>query len=397
MNLPNCDDDVQSGSEKVETVTTNVRGTPPATVKVDEPKSKEMPSILQDLTGPTTLKQQIKIEPDLHIDDSNTNSSKIGNVPEARINVQPSLKTATTQISATAPSLPKVITISKPSINASNLLVNAATGKRFIKCIDKTGKVSLIEMVTDSNNPKVVKMVLPPALRTTPLQPSSTDPKIKILSPPTQLVSPKASTATGVPTNAIRMPIIVSKSRESSPLVKSVNKTVILSNGKVVFIDKSAASITKPPVQQSLLRPQISLLKPQKSEEKPPPAPIPMAAKGLKMITVNNLSGMENRNINVFMPTECESDSDIEIPRNKRFVVNVKRRRQLAHDLETEFHRCQHFTNVTASVVWLLKRLPLITPMANRQDYTESFPFVVESVEAFEAMPTPKQRCYEVS
>lgn len=78
-------------------------------------------------------------------------------------------------------------------------------------------------------------------------------------------------------------------------------------------------------------------------------------------------------------------------------MVNVKNRRQFAYELETEFYRCQHFVNVTASVVWLLKRLPLITPLANQRDYKESFPFVVDSIETFEAMPRPKKRCYEVS
>lgn len=339
----------------------------------------------------------MKVEPELQIEDAIQKPSKISNILEPRINVQPTFKMVTSQApSSPSPSLPKAIAINKPTINASNLLVNAATGKRFIKCIDKTGKVSLIEMVADPKNPKIVKMVLPTALRTKTPQSSPADAKNRILSLPTQLFSTNAgasaSTASGVQTNVIRAPIVISKS-----LARSASETVIMPNGKVVIIDKTAStSKTRPPAQQSLLRPQISLLKPQKMDEKPPISTM-TTTKGLKMITINNLSGMENRNINVFLPNECESDSDIEIPRNKKFVVNARNRRQFAYELETEFLRCQTFVNVTAGVVWLMKRLPLITPLANQHDYKESFPFVVNSIETFEALSTPRQRSYEVS
>lgn len=363
-------------------------------------ESNEKPCFSNRLNGPVNIKPQIKIEPDLHIEDTIQRPSKIVNIIEPRVNAQFPLKATTSQVPSNPTSLPKVIAINKPSINVSNLPLNAATGKRFIKCIDKTGKVSLIEMVADPNNPKIVKMVLPAALRTVAVQSSPSDTKNnRIISLPTQLLPVKTSTiistASGVQPNVIRLPTIVTKSNDQKLLTKSVNNTVRMSNGKVVIIDKATTTAkTKPLVQQSLLRPQISLLKPQNMEDKPLAS---MGTKGLKMITVNNLSGMENRNINVFMPTECESDSDIEIPRSKRFVVNAKKRYQLACELEIEFNRCQNFANVTASMVWLLKRLPLISPLANQHDYKESFPFVVDSIETFEAMTTPRQRSYEVS
>lgn len=390
LNLPSSTEVVQSGSEKTKNVT-KVRETTLTTPKVAAPNTTEKPSVSPSLNIPANLKQQIKIEPGLLIDETCRKLHRSVNILEPRMNVQSPLLPSTSPLHSNT--LPLHNAIQKATINASNFLVNAVTGKRFIKCIDKTGKVSLVEMLTGPNNPKMVKMVLPAALRSTASQLSSADAANRTISLPTQLHSPNTSAneTPGIQVNAVRKPIIVSKLREQMPFA---NKTVMMANGKVVFIDKTATtSNTRPPVQQSLLRPQISLLKLQKVDEK---SHAPTGTRGLKMITVNNLSGMENRNINVFLPTECESDSDIEIPTSKRFVVNVKDRRQLADDLETEFHRCQRFVNATAGVVWLLKRVPIITSMAHQHDYKESFPFVVDTIETFESMPLPKQRCYEV-
>lgn len=393
LNLQNSIDAVQSTSEKAR---------PATTVKETTHKLGEKSSAVKT-PNPVNLRQHIKSEQELQIDDGALTPCKITKILEPRISAGPPLPTTTSQVASNFTSLPKMIAVNAPTVNASSLLVNATTGKRFMKCVDKTGKVSLIEMIADPNNPKIIKMILPSRARTTSLQASSSDAnKSKILMMPAQLITSNTSAnASGsssvVRTNTIRAPIVVSKPREKLPFDRSSSKTVILPNGKVVFTERAATtSRVKQLAQQSLLRPQISLLKPQKIEEKPA-VPVSIGTKGLKMITVNNLSGMENRNINVYLPTECQSEVDIEIPNSKRFVVITKKRQQLACDLETEFHRCVHFPTVTASVVWLLKRLPLISPLAHQHDYKESFPFVVASIETFDAMPTVKQRCFEVS
>lgn len=375
---------------------TKVKDATSKTSEIAAPNTVEKSSILPSVNSPAHIVQQLKIEPELHIDDTNQEHERFSNILEPRMNAQPPLMASKSPLPPNMLPLPNVV--AKPPKSASNFLVNAVTGKRFIKCIDKTGKVSLIEMLTDPNNPKIVKMVLPAALRNTASQFTSADAANRAIALPAQSRSANtiasASVASSMQANAIRTPIIVSKQHEQLRLAKGAIKTVTMGNCKVVIIDKTAAtSGTRPPVQQSLLRPQISWLKSQKVDKK---APAPTGTRGLKMITLNNLSGMENRNINVFLPTECDSDSDIEIPRSKRFVVNAKDRRQLADDLKTEFLRCQRFPNTTASVIWLLKRVPIITTMANQHDFKESFPFVVDTIETFESLPTPKQRCYEV-
>lgn len=286
----------------------------------------------------TVHRINVKMEPELHIFDTPQKSS-IAIVSDPPPSAAPSIPQVTTQIKSTP----------------------IVSGKRYINCIDKTGKMSLIEMVVDPNNPKVMKMILPAALRTT---------------------MPQSTTTQFHPSNT---------NSSSSPVAQTPpHNRSMLTNNRMAIVKKPSAS-----VQQSLLRPSISLLKSSAATAKPA---IPTATRGLKMITVNNLCGMENRYFNVFMPTDsCDSDTDIEIPRGKKFVINTQRANRLAEELETKFLNCQQFTNVTAGVVWLLKRLPLITPKANQREYKDSFPFMVSGIGAYESMAVPKQRSYEVS
>lgn len=189
-------------------------------------------------------------------------------------------------------------------------------------------------------------------------------------------------------TSAVNRPIphsfAVSAPTKGSPLIAKANLSlltpqtkVIQPNKKVFILDSNQMPKNQ---QQSLLRPQISLLKPRMPNN-------------LTKITVSNISGLGNKNINVFVPVGIK----LEAKKTRPSAQDANRiRHQYGDELEQRFV-ARTFANLTEAMGWLLKEMPLISPLAAQSEFREIFPFVVPSDADFHRMLVVKQRNFEVS
>lgn len=310
----------------------------------------------------------------------------------------------------------------------SSSIINK-NGKLFVKYVDKNGKLALIEMIADPKNPKIFKMVLPEknknllpisthstasailvknAALTTKIHPLPQSNLMPINSRKETELSSTVRAAVTIPQVQDKSKIVQPQPQASTQINKNSDKTIIMKNGKIFFMDKTLDKT--PNAQKSLLKPQISLLKssfPEQSTKPKLPVPIishkiPESQTNMKMVTISTISGLQNKNVNVFMPTNYNINSDLNNEKytalkNKKFMINTKVRQQHGIDLEKKFFHSNHFNSVIAGVTWMLKRLPLVTSLASQHGFKDSFPFVVGSKEAFDNMHISKQRCYEVS
>lgn len=324
--------------------------------------------------------------------------------------------------------------------------------KTFVKCVGKDGKVSLMELVRDEKNPKLFKMVLPPGVHankivmqpapgvnrpaapivvasnlirptnTIPLvqpvqqlrnaTPSPSKPSLVSIQTPItvsnqlanrrfsigNLVSPSKTLPNQLfnVSNPVQMPKLVAinsphptTSGQLRPIPRHhlIQKTnplapLIQKNNKVLVLDSNRLPKSQ---QQSLLRPQVSLLKPR---------PQMMTPKNLKKITFNNISGMGNKNINIFVPADVKLDAD-QIQQKSQPSAPVQHR--YGDELEKRFLARKSFENMTEAIGWLLKEIPLISILATQTEFKESFPFVVPNLADFHSLLVTKQRSFEVS
>lgn len=233
---------------------------------------------------------------------------------------------------------PKIALTNAKTITAN--IMQDANGKRFVKFVDKNGKVSLIELVADQKNPKVFKFILP-NVQSTNASSSST-------------ITSSASPVTSLST----MPSNLKIANETKPLASNQMKKM---------------------QQQSLLKPQISLLKSMANiddrnvDQK----------RNVKMLTV----GIDNRKVNVFVPTSTATSS---------VVSSIKTIESKSIAFERNFSRIDCFASQTNAIIWLLKRLPLIAYDEIERKRLNDFPFVAENFMKFSKMSLPKQRSYEV-
>lgn len=162
---------------------------------------------------------------------------------------------------------------------------------------------------------------------------------------------------------------------------------VMQANNKIIVLDSSRLPKNQ---QQSLLKPQVSLLKPRPAAATTGRATT--KANHLKKITVSNISGLENRNINVFVPADVKFESNVKFKSQTDKQIHHK----YGAELEQWFLAGNSFTNMTGAIGWLLKRIPLISTMAAQPEFRESFPFVVPTLADFYSLLIPKQRSFEV-
>lgn len=148
---------------------------------------------------------------------------------------------------------------------------------------------------------------------------------------------------------------------------------ILHKNNKILVLDPSR--VAKNP-SQSLLKPQVSLLKPRQSTT------------SVKKITVSNISGIENKNINVYVPVNVDRGSSV--------GSKGQMRQRFGDELEKRFKECQKFSNMTEAIVWLLKKLPLTSALASKTEFKESFPFIVATLQEFQRLHLAKQRNFEV-
>lgn len=330
--------------------------------------------------------------------------------------------------------------------------------KRFIKCVSKDGKISLMELVQDAANPKVFKMVLPKGVGTGKIslqqqpqpQPSQAMNTVKFVKPmiqPMKIGTVLPSTSTG------QMPIIRNLSRSSMNLISTNANTPVtnlnltttntlasmtkptqsVNKSNVVVVSKPSVSLPKlvainsqkttmspinkmvprpgqlPPgtriikkdnkilvlesnqpyktqqQRQSLLKPQVSLLKPRPL--------ITSIASSVKRITVTNIPGIEHKNINVFVPNDIGVSATKSVFKTKNTGTM---RYDFSNHLESRFMARKTFTNMTEAIAWLLKSIPLVTSYAAQDGFRESFPFVVATMADFYSLHVAKQRSFEV-
>lgn len=161
------------------------------------------------------------------------------------------------------------------------------------------------------------------------------------------------------------VPSNVTPNANMHPVTKIIRK-----NNKILVLDPTRAIKGQ---QQSLLKPQVSLLKSR--------AP----SNNLKKFTVSNISGLEH-NINVFIPADMKVASKSQ---------NVSSSQQIKEELEKQFLKLS-FENMKAAVRWLLKKIPLISSLAAETEYRAVFPFVMPSLSDFQSLSVAKQRSFEV-
>lgn len=417
---------------KSEQLISTVRTSTAATSLTNVPKSHTTIRSNQTVTASTAANGPISSNgPTIAITASKHLNTMSSSNSQPILNVQP--------IATQAKLLNSPITVAKVS--------NMET-KKFVKCIDKNGKVSLVQIIADPNNPKILRIVSNggpiTAAPVTSIVPNSkgqtgvstTAPRIITL--PKQIMLPKAnaanlkivsvanaisqglfirsiaSTPGTLPASVNSLPTLPVASTQSpstsqfpqippqsiSTSIKTATSLkhpiVIKKNSAVLQYSNqlNAMKVIKP--QQSLLKPQISLLRPVNADKTKLPLQAIVDNRNLKMVTVENIKGLQNRKINVFIkqePIRDRSTSDIETSAKK---IYSKPKRQYAEKLEQLFF-ANHFSNICGAVNWLLRRIPLITSLALAPQYRESFPFIVESEQKYNKLFVAKQRSFEVS
>lgn len=297
---------------------------------------------------------------------------------------------------------------------ASHLWIQLAFNKKFHIFVSVNDSMSSINSPSTSMNPifpSTVKLPvanvhnpvanIPPQLMNRRISlgnlssPTKNQPMPKLVA----INSPHPSTSIlnrTIPPPKIVVPAIQPKITPvlTTPKSASVQKTnvssitgVMQANNKIIVLDSSRFPKNQ---QQSLLKPQVSLLKPRTAAVTTGGATAKVNQ--LKKITVSNISGLENRNINVFVPADVKFDANIKSKSQTDKQIHHK----YDVELEQRFLARKSFSNVTEAIEWLLKKIPLISTMATQPEFRESFPFVVPNLADFHSLLIPKQRSFEV-
>lgn len=155
-----------------------------------------------------------------------------------------------------------------------------------------------------------------------------------------------------------------------TPKVTINSNSAIIRNGKIVILDKE--KVVPKPKQESLLKPQVSLLKPvyqkQVSES--------TSTKAILMPKPSQILGSRYRKTTPLSPNPAKRDY------HKEFLTVF-----LRHSFQT----------VRSAVEYVLKNTPLINTLSSRPEFNAAFPFVAESNEKLGSFPFPKRRLNEVS
>lgn len=364
-------------------------------------------------------------------------------IPKASTSQVPYTQQVT--VPPTAPVATKVLVngTNKPAAVASST-DRPRTGRTFMKFTDNNGKVSLIEVFVDPNNPRIFRRVAPnknaspviPILMNAKsgvkMNPMNTSSQLKMVSLSNQIPLTKLNaisvvkTPSGIPavvqtipaglhiapvrvgpkvihpsipstSNRIAIPVAALQAASVSKIDQ--NSAPLTLKNKLVFGSNSANRTVRPSQPQvSLLKPQVSLLK-SASAEKPNPMSFGMDNRNLKVVTIKDIKGLPNKQINVFIGKEFHGDATPDPAvaiKLKKHPEKSRSDKYPAEELEKLFG-VKQFSNVRNAVVWLLRRVPLITPLATQIGYQHSFPFTVENEEKYNSLLIGKQRSLEVS
>lgn len=367
------------------------QGQPPTAPKIDEPIELKpqtsnsftatMPN--EELSLMKTIKKEIEpvseqseCLPEQFLKDSVSDTKPIihqnQNCDQIKPTARPSLLSAKTP----GPTKPKPL-IALPKISPT---VMNGPGKKLIKCVTKDGKVSFLQLVQDPNNPKLFKIMLPKAPATNQAENLQKLNLVKLLPNNQQMLnmlpqpSPIQTKTTICPSETFI---------KSNPL-KRANTTPLPTTicNKITAIDLNG--MLQPQTQQrSLLKPQVSLLKSSAVNSNASIAS-PNKNNG-KMITVSNIPGLENKNINIYLPREVRPSTSSMAPLDQPHIK-----------LQTSFLMNSLFLNMTDAISWLFRKIPLIDSRTAKSEFKHLFPFVVPSSSVFNSLTIAKQRNYEV-
>lgn len=200
------------------------------------------------------------------------------------------------------------------------------------------------------------------------------------------------STVPSIPLNrplqqmvALTKPVMTFKpapvSTAGLPAAFSSATRIIQKNSKILVLDHNRA----PKNQQSLLKPQVSLLKQRNS-------PATVNSRNLKRITVSNIAGIEHKNINVFVPADVQFGARVTAKSQNVHPI----RQRYSDEVEHRFMARRAFSSMTEAIGWLLKEVTLVSPAAAQPEFRESLPFVLPTLDNFHRLHPAKQRSFEV-
>lgn len=301
---------------------------------------------------------------------------------------------------------PPIATVIKPPATINKIQLQPKPN--LVKCLDSNGKVIIVQLITDPNNPKNIKIIKNPKFNLQPIQPQSNSIKIPTSSTvvsPAQVNSTAKISSQIIGNTSNNKMIVLNNSLEKKskkendivsnqanispvapiaiqPILSSVkpiptinqhqlknlntsnasNQKILLKNGKIIIVKNvnSMKNSIRPVVtiqksnqkQESLLKPQISLLKTNYVTKK--------------------------------MPTIASTSLPIMPP------PSYQKR------LEIQFLQNHKFTNIKTAVIWLLKHIPIFnqSPISD-VNYEAEFPFICQSKDSFMALTNIQKKCNE--
>lgn len=240
------------------------------------------------------------------------------------------------------------------STNSTSITVNpkpiTVQGNTNVSQLNLTGTKNVIEN-------KKVFIIKPP----TPSNPVNPPPLVRISNPT------KVTLVPNITNQKVLQPL--PKPTPTRKLSISSNN-VIMKNGQIIILSKD--KLHTKPKQESLLKPQISLLK-------------PLYQKQTNESTTMKSNSSQKPSCQIF-----GSRLNKQIPLNQNVV-----KRDYQKDMSILFLR-HRFDTVRSAVEYLLRNAPLINTLSSRIEFSAAFPFVAESQEKFDSFPIPKRRSYEV-
>lgn len=193
--------------------------------------------------------------------------------------------------------------------------------------------------------------------------PNSTNP------PPLVRISNPTKVALAPSTTNVKVIQPATKPTETRKFTINANN-VIMKNGQIIILDKDKSNVK--PKQESLLKPQVSLLKP---------------------LFQKQVTESTSTKSNAIQKPPCQSIG----PRFRKPIPLAQNtaKRDYHKEFCSKFLR-HHFITVRSAVEYLLRNVPLINVLASRPDYSTAFPFVAESYEKFNSFSFPKRQTNEV-
>lgn len=340
---------------------------------------------------------------------------------------------------------PEVVKLETPPVP-----VQQKNTKTLVKCLDSNGKVVLVEVQVDPNNPKNIKFIKTPTV-IAPAQPTSISlakqantshmkvdtsmEQKRYVIPATNILSntsnsPSKYTKVNLITSTIMNPkqIIAKSNPNSYRLNPAQAKSLLENKNKKVYIFKSSAlpniSSTNPPPLVRIANPNKVIVAPRISNLKiiqptTKPNEIRKVAtnsnnvimKNGKIIVLNKTKPKQQSLLKpqvsllkpVYQKQKIESTSAKSISIQKpmpRFrkqmpISQTTVKRDYHREFLTVFRR-HRFRTVRPAVEYLLKNIPLINTLSSKPEFSVAFPFVTESCEKFSSFPFSKRRLNEV-